>query len=119
MLQTEISTFSGQVAVLTFFSSVTSPVLASFFTLATAAAGHLSKDLLAFADRFGGVVPKAIAYVAYYTLPNLGLFNVRSEAVHNLPLADGFIYSVTIYGIFYSLTLLLVSTVIFRLKEIH
>lgn len=106
-------------AVLSLFSSFTSPVLASFFTICTAAAGHLSKDLLEFADRFTGAAPKLFAQAAYYVLPNLGLFNIREEAVHSLPLPDGFIGSVTLYGLFYTLTLVLLSAAIFKFKEIH
>jgi len=106
-------------AVLTFFASFTSPILGSFFTVSVVAAGHLSKDLLAFAERFEAAVPKAIAMVAYYALPNLGLFNVRAEAVHNLPLPEGFIYSVTLYGLFYTGTMLLAGTLLFRSREIH
>ena len=106
-------------AVLSLFSSFTSPVLASFFTICTAAAGHLSKDLLEFAEQFTGAVPKFLAHVAYYVLPNLGLFNVREEAVHGLTLPDGFIGSVTLYGLFYTFTLVLLSAAIFKLKEIH
>ena len=106
-------------AVLTFFSSFTSPVLTSFFTVCTAAAGHLSKDLLEFSDQFTGAVPKFLAHAGYYLLPNLGLFNVREEAVHGLTLPDGFIGTVTIYGVFYTLTLLLLSAAVFKLKEIH
>ncbi|MGD8413822.1 MAG: ABC transporter permease, partial [Candidatus Latescibacterota bacterium] len=106
-------------AVLSFFSSFTSPVLASFFTICMAAAGHLSKDLLEFADRFTGAAPKFFAHAAYYLLPNLGLFNVRQEAVHGLTLPDGFIGAVTLYGIFYTLTVLFLSAIVFKLKEIH
>jgi hypothetical protein len=106
-------------AVLTFFSSFTSPVLASFFTICTAAAGHLSKDLLAFAEQFTGTATKVLAQAAYYVLPNLGLFNVRQEAVHGLPLPDGFIGAVTLYGLFYTLVLLCLSAVIFNLREVH
>jgi ABC-type transport system involved in multi-copper enzyme maturation permease subunit len=106
-------------AVLSFFSSFTSPVLASFFTICMAAAGHLSKDLLAFADKFSGAAPKLFATAAYYLLPNLGLFNVREEAVHSLKLPDGFVGAVTVYGAFYTLTLLMLAALIFKLKEIH
>jgi len=105
-------------AVLSFFSSFTSPVLASFFTICTAVSGHLSKDLLEFADRFSGAIPKFFASAAYYLLPNLGLFNIRQEAVHGLSLPDGFIGSVTIYGFFYTVVLLFLSALIFKLKEI-
>lgn len=106
-------------AVLSFYSSFTSPILASFFTVFTAAAGHLSKDLLTFAERFDGASPKFFAHVAYYLLPNLGLFNIREEAVHGLPLADGFIGSVTVYGLFYTAVLLFLAAFIFKLKEIN
>jgi ABC-type transport system involved in multi-copper enzyme maturation permease subunit len=106
-------------AVLSFFSSFTSPVLSSFFTICTAAAGHLSKDLLEFAERFSGAAPKFFANAAYYLLPNLGLFNVRQEAVHGLTLTDGLIGSVTIYGLFYTAVLLFLSAFIFKLKEIN
>ncbi len=105
-------------AVLTLFASFTSPVLASFFTLASVAAGHLSRDLLTFADRVHGAARHA-AIAAYYLLPNLGLFNVRSEAVHDLPLADGFVWSVTVYGLFYASTLLVLSILIFRMREVN
>jgi len=106
-------------SVLSFYSSFTSPVLASFFTISTVAAGHLSKDLLAFAERFEGVLPRLFAKTTYYLLPNLGLFNVREEAVHGLPLPDGFIGFVTIYGVFYTAVMLFISAFIFRFKEIH
>jgi ABC-type transport system involved in multi-copper enzyme maturation permease subunit len=105
-------------AVLSFFSAFTSPVLASFFTICTAASGHLSRDLLAFAERMDALAPRILANAAYFTLPNLGLFNIRQEAVHGLPLPDGFIVAVTIYGLFYTAVLLFLSAFIFRLKEI-
>jgi hypothetical protein len=105
-------------AVLTFFASFTSPILGSFFTISVVVAGHLSKDLLSFAERFESALPKAIATGAYYVLPNLELFNVRQEAVHGLSLPEGFIYSVTLYGMFYTGLLLVASTLMFRGKEI-
>ena len=105
-------------AILTFFASFTSPILGSFFTLCVVVTGHMSKDLLSFADRFEGV-PKLIATGAYYVLPNLGLFNVRSEAVHGLKLPDDFIYSVSIYGAFYTLVVLVLATLMFRLREVN
>ena len=69
-------------ALLTLFSSFTSPVLGSFFTIASMVAGHFSGDLLEFAERSGGTVPRIVATGAYYILPNLELLNARTEAVH-------------------------------------
>lgn len=105
-------------SLLTFFASFTAPVLGSFFTVCTVVAGHLSKDLLEFADRFSAPVPKLLAHAAFYLLPNLSLFNIRAEAVHGLPLPAGFVSSVTIYGVFFTLVVLFLSSLIFKSKEI-
>lgn len=106
-------------AVLTLFASFSSPVLSSFFTICVAVAGSLSKDLFEFADHFGSPAFKVASKVAFYALPNLGLFNIRSEAVHNLPIPNGFLGSVTIYGVFYTLVLLFVSALLFKRREIN
>jgi len=106
-------------SIMAFFSSFSTPVLGSFFTVCVVVSGSLSKDLLAFAERFGTGIFKVIARGAYYVLPNLSLFNIRQEAVHGLPLPDGFIYSVTIYGIFYTLFMLFLSALIFRKRDLR
>ncbi len=105
-------------ALLTFFAAFTSPMLGSFFTISCVVAGHFSSDLLAFADRMGGASMKVVATGAYYLLPNLELLNVRSEAVHGLPLPDGFLFSVTLYALAYAATILYLATLIFRAKEV-
>jgi ABC-type transport system involved in multi-copper enzyme maturation permease subunit len=105
-------------AVMTFFSSFTTPLLSSFFTLCVFISGHLSKDLLAFAEHFGQGLFRTISSVGYYVLPNLSLFNIRPEAVHNLSLADRYGSSVTMYAAFYILALLFLSSTIFRRKDV-
>lgn len=106
-------------ALLTLFASFSSPVLGSFFTIACVVAGHFSGDLLAFAERFGGTVPKIVATGAYYLLPNLELLNARTEAVHHLPLPEGFVFSVTLYALAYTGMVLYLATVIFRAREVN
>ncbi|NIM19528.1 MAG: ABC transporter permease subunit [Candidatus Latescibacteria bacterium] len=106
-------------SVMAFFSSFTTPVLGSFFTLCVLVSGTLSKDLLAFAEQFGEGAFKVMTKFFYYLLPNLSLFNARQEAVHNLPLQEGYIYSVTIYGIFYTLFMLFLSALIFRRRDVR
>lgn len=105
-------------AVLTFFSTFTSPLMSSMFTLCVFICGHLSGDLLDFANHFGGAGMKIVSSIGYYLLPNLALFNVRSEAVHNLPLMDQYVYSATIYALFYALVLLLASSIIFKRRDV-
>lgn len=105
-------------AIMMFFTMFTSPILSSFFTIGMFVGGHLSKDILAFGSQVGSGAIKAITKIAFYLLPNLSLFNARQEAVHGLSIPEGFLYSVTIYGIFYTLVLLLFSALIFREKEV-
>lgn len=105
-------------AVMMFFTMFTSPVLSSFFTIAIFVSGHLSKDILSFGSQVGSGAFKAVATAAFYVLPNLSLFNARQEAVHGLSIPEGFIWTVTIYGVFYTLMLLLLSSLIFREKEV-
>jgi len=106
-------------AVLTLFSSYSSPVLASFFTICAVVGGHFSKGLFDFAERFSGPALKAVATGAFYVIPNLGLFNIRAETVHDLSLPDGFIYTVSIYALFYTVTTLMIAVMLFRNKEIN
>ncbi len=106
-------------SVMAFFSSFSTPVLGSFFTLCVFVSGSMSKDLLAFAEQFGAGAFKVMANAGYYILPNLSLFNLREEAVHDLPLQDGFIWSVTVYGIFYTLSMLFLGSLIFRRRDVR
>ncbi len=105
-------------ALLTFFSSFTSPLMGSFFTVACVVAGHFSSDLLTFAERMGGKATTVVATAAYYALPNLELLNIRSEAVHGLALPQGFVLSVTLYAFAYSAVVLYLATLVFRAKEV-
>jgi len=105
-------------ALMTFFSSFTSPMLSAFFTVCVFVSGHLSTDLLEFAEVFGGAGFKAIAQAGYYILPNFSLLNVRTEAVHVLPLPDGYVVSVTLYAVFYTLIILFLGSVIFRSRDV-
>jgi ABC-type transport system involved in multi-copper enzyme maturation permease subunit len=105
-------------ALLTLFSSFSSPVLGSFFTIACVVAGHFSGDLLAFAERFGGTVPRIVTSGAYYLLPNLELLNARSEAVHHLMLPAGFVFTVSVYAVLYTGVVLYLATLVFRAREV-
>jgi ABC-type transport system involved in multi-copper enzyme maturation permease subunit len=103
---------------LTLFSSFTSPVLGSFFTIACVVCGHFSADLLQFADRFSDGAEHGLVTAFYYVLPNLGLLSLRSEAVHDLAIPPGMLLAVTMYTLAYTGVLLYVSTVIFRAREV-
>ncbi len=105
-------------ALLTLFSSFSSPVMGSLFTISCVVAGHFSSDLLTFAERMAGAAPKIVATAAYYVLPNLELLNARAEAVHGLALPNGFVPAVSLYALAYAAAVLYLATLIFRAKEV-
>lgn len=99
------------------FSTFTTPMLTSFFALCVFAAGSMSGDLKVFASKFGGEGAKLATGFFYYLLPNLSVFNLRHEAVHNLPFSGWDVLRATIYAVVYSLVVLYFACVVFRRRE--
>ena len=75
------------VAVAVMLSTFTTPTLSATFTLAIYVIGHLTGDLQALGDRLENPLVSGVLNVLYYTLPNLAYFNIKSEAVHGIPIA--------------------------------
>lgn len=105
------------VAVMIFFSTFTTPLLTSFFTICIFVAGTMSGDLRLFAQKFGGKVMNYIMDVLYFTLPNLKLFNLRHEAVHGLRYSAAEILLPAAYGIVYTAAMLYFAWLVFRRRE--
>jgi hypothetical protein len=62
-------------------------------------------------------IAKGFLTVLFYILPNLELFNIRSQMVHNLALPSGFIAETTLYWLLYLTSVLLLSIRIFQKKD--
>lgn len=99
------------------FSTFTTPILTSFFALCFFAAGSLSNDLKVFAEKFGGAGSKLVTGLFYYLLPNLSVFNLRHEAVHDLPFRAGDVALATGYAAVYSAVAVLFACLIFSRRE--
>jgi ABC-type transport system involved in multi-copper enzyme maturation permease subunit len=104
-------------AVVIFFSTFTTPILTSFFSLCFFVAGSLSNDLKAFAQRFGGTAVRYIVDVLYYLLPNLKVFNLRHEAVHDLAFSGIDLALATVYAAVYCGAVLYFAYLVFRRRE--
>ncbi|MBN2185451.1 MAG: ABC transporter permease [Candidatus Krumholzibacteriota bacterium] len=104
-------------AVVIFFSTFTSPILTSFFSLCFFVAGSLSGDLTVFANRFGGNSMKYFTKGFYYMLPNLKIFNLRHEAVHDLRFNSSDIGMTTLYALIYCAVILYFANLLFSRKE--
>jgi ABC-type transport system involved in multi-copper enzyme maturation permease subunit len=74
-------------AVALLFSTFSSPLLATLFTLGIWVAGQFGDDLRTFGSAVDSPAAAAIARAVYYVLPNLSALDVKNQVVHGLPLA--------------------------------
>jgi ABC-type transport system involved in multi-copper enzyme maturation permease subunit len=106
-------------AVVVFFSTTVSPVLAAVFTLGAFVVGHLSQSIRDFGTLQGGAMQQWSSQVVYYMVPNLEVFNVRGAVVHNDPVTLQHIGLATVYGLCWSVLLLLLASSVFSRKELR
>jgi ABC-type transport system involved in multi-copper enzyme maturation permease subunit len=105
------------VAIATLFSSFTTPMLASLFTLGIYMAGRLSRDL----DELGRQADDPRLTLAatwmYRLLPDLEGFDLSIQAVHGLPITNTEVFLPILYAIGYSTILLIAASTIFRRRD--
>jgi ABC-type transport system involved in multi-copper enzyme maturation permease subunit len=99
------------------FSTFTSPVLASAFSIGLVIAGHFSADLKNFEQVVDSPVAAAMARGLYYVLPNLAPFDVKSQVVHALPIAPMYVALTTGYGVVYVGALLTLAVLFFSRRD--
>jgi len=104
-------------AIVMFFSSFTTPILTSLFTLGVFIVGHLVSDLESFALVAGNDALFRTMRMLKFVLPNLDLFNVRNAAVHGLPIAAAHVGWAVLYGCLYAGVLLVLADLLFRRRE--
>lgn len=105
------------VAVATLFSAFTTPMLASMFTLGIYVMGHLSRDLLQIGARSESLGLQKATRVIYELLPDLEMYNLSIQAVHQLPIAASEIYLPVLYGVGYVAALLFAASHIFERRD--
>jgi len=106
------------VAAAIFFSSFTTPTLSAIFTLGFYIAGHLNDFVNIGAEQQSNPVWRSILKGLFYVLPNLENFNIRTAVVYSLPVPSGFIGMAVVYGLLYTLILLLFSMALFSRKDL-
>jgi ABC-type transport system involved in multi-copper enzyme maturation permease subunit len=70
----------------TLFSSFSTPILSTLFSLSLYLVGHLTWSLTLLEERLKGPGARAVCRFLYFALPNLEIFNVKGEVVHQLPI---------------------------------
>jgi ABC-type transport system involved in multi-copper enzyme maturation permease subunit len=99
------------------FSTFSTPTLSASYALAIYVIGNMTGDLRGLAAKTGSAGASALLNFFYYFLPNLQDFNVRSETVHNIPVAPGFVLSAIAYGLMYVMAILAVSVLVFQRRN--
>jgi ABC-2 type transport system permease protein len=99
------------------FSSFSTPLLSIMLTLSAFFMGHLTESLLMLRDRIPSGGGSTILSALFYFLPNLELFNVRTQLVHNIPVSWNYFLESGVYGLLYLSALLLIAIQIFQRKD--
>lgn len=104
-------------AVALFFSCFSTPILSSIFSLSFYLIGHLSWGLETLIQKIKVGALKVLAQILYTLLPDLEKFNFKTEIVHHLPIPSQMFLFSTLYGIAYSLFVLILAMLVFRKRD--
>ena len=64
-----------------------------------------------------GEAGRVACRVVYWLLPNLDRLNIKSEVVHGIDLPDGFVALSVLYGLAYTVVVLVVAAAVFERKD--
>jgi Cu-processing system permease protein len=104
-------------AIAVFFSTFSTPLLSAAFTLGFYIVGHFNADLRNFENVVESPVAAWLARALYHVLPDLSAFDVKTQVVHGLPVAPGYLVLTAGYGLLYIGALLMLATVIFSRRD--
>jgi ABC-type transport system involved in multi-copper enzyme maturation permease subunit len=113
------------------FSSFSTPVVSALLTFAVFLASHLSGGILQYMEtmrKAASHIPGATAAsplvewsarIARWTLPDLEIFNVRSQVAHGIPLPDGYLLWSSLHGLGWTVFLLALSSIWFSRRDFN
>jgi len=104
-------------AIALLFSTYSSPLMSSVFTLAILIIGTFAEDLRAFAAMIDGF-PRFIAMAAARLVPNFASLNVISSVAHGQSIAPSLIFYNTLYAVLYTGAALAGAILIFEHRNL-
>lgn len=107
------------VAVATLFSSFTTPMLASFFSVGIWVLGHSTRNLRDLGAISESESVRLATALAHRLLPDLESFNFSIEAAHGLAFGASDVWLPVVYGLGYIGIVLLSATVIFERRDMR
>jgi ABC-type transport system involved in multi-copper enzyme maturation permease subunit len=105
------------VAIATFFSAFTTPMLAAFFTTGTWVAGQLTRELRDVGARSDSEFIAHATALLHRALPDFAGLNLASEAVHLLPIARSDVVLPLIYATGYVMVVLVGAVLAFERRD--
>jgi ABC-type transport system involved in multi-copper enzyme maturation permease subunit len=110
-----------ELAVITAFalllSSVTNPMLAALGTLAVSLMGHLVWSLELLREKLPPGAGRWLCDALYWLLPNLHRLDLKTEAVHGLPVSAEWVVLGAAYGLGYAVLVLALACVAFERRD--
>ncbi|UCF66755.1 MAG: ABC transporter permease subunit [Acidobacteriota bacterium] len=101
-----------------FFASFSTPIFTALFTAATWVVGHLAWSLLLLEERLPEGIARGLVRAVYLMLPDLEYGDVRSLAVHGLPIPFERVALASVYELGYAALLLMVACLAFRRRDL-
>lgn len=101
----------------TLFSTFASPFSASAYTLCVYVIGHFADDLYTFGQASDNPAFRSLTLALYRIVPNLGMFNLRSEAVHHVVVPAAELAWTAAYGLGYTAAVLAVAMMVFERRD--
>ena len=99
------------------FSSFTTPILASIFTICLYLIGHILWTFNEFKHHLVSTLSNIIGHFFYFVLPNLDKFNIRNKLVLGVGIEPCLIINAILYALIYISALLVLSIIIFNKRE--
>jgi len=105
-------------AMITFFSTFTTPYLSGFFTFSLYIIGLFLHDFYTFGLRFGEPTTRKALMLLYYILPDFEGFHITGRIVYGAEIGWIEVDLVLLYGISYSIFLFMLTGWFFRKRDI-
>jgi ABC-type transport system involved in multi-copper enzyme maturation permease subunit len=101
------------------FSSFTTPILSTLFSLALYLVGHLSWSLSLIQSQLKSASARWICRALYLALPNLEIFNIKGEVVHGTPVPAALPIWALLYLLGYGGAVLLIAGGILQQRDFN
>lgn len=105
------------VAIATFFSAFTTPMLASFFSVGVWLVGNLTRDLRDIGARSELASVRQATALLHRLLPDLGSFDLSIQASHGLALMASDLWLPLLYGAAYTTVVLVAAVAVFDRRD--